>query len=319
MKFSVCKENFPGQVQNLRTDNRTEFCNKNLNGFLKKKGIKHQVTIPYEHEQTDRAENSNRILVENMRSVIKQAGVSKGFWSIAMKCSTHAYNFTKLSKEDISPCELLFGVQPPVEKLRIFEVVGFAHIHRENRRKLDDTATRVMFLGYGENFDDYIVRDVNSGRIFATRSFFCDEEKFLNSKSTLLGATGENEEDVNDLFAPKTTFDGKETFDDELSEVSADPYSQRPQAPAVTSSEQNTTVLHDTSAENEYDDVVSEPLSEDDEVVEINEEPISSRLRSSVKVPERFKDSLSSLRPGTQSETSRALLTIPVVIDQAKL
>eukprot|EP00924_Labyrinthula_sp_SR-Ha-C_P010329 maker-scaffold_23-snap-gene-3.42-mRNA-1 protein AED:0.28 eAED:0.32 QI:0/0/0/1/0.33/0.5/4/0/1204 len=315
----LSRKSFPGQVQNLRTDNRTEFCNKNLNGFLKKKGIKHQVTIPYEHEQTDRAENSNRILVENMRSLIKQAGVSRGFWSFAMKCATHAYNFTKLSKGDISPWELLFGVQPPVEKLRIFGVVGFAHIHRENRRKLDDTATRVMFLGYGENFDGYVVRDVNSGRIFATRSFFCDEEKFLNSKSTLLGATGENEEDVNDLFAPKTTFDGKENFDDELSEVSADPYSQRLQAPAVTVSEQDTTLLHDTSPESEYDDVVSEPLSEDDEVVEINEEPISSRLRSSVKVPERFKDSLSLLRPGTQSETSQALLTIPVVIAQAKL
>eukprot|EP00924_Labyrinthula_sp_SR-Ha-C_P011153 snap_masked-scaffold_81-processed-gene-0.36-mRNA-1 protein AED:0.84 eAED:0.84 QI:0/0/0/0.5/1/1/2/0/287 len=176
-----------------------------------------------------------------------------------------------------------------------------------------------MFLGYGENFDGYVVRDVNSGRIFATRSFFCDEEKFLNSKSTLLGATGENEEDVNDLFDPKTTFDGKETFDDELSEVSADPYSQKPQASAVTVSEQDTTFLDDTSPESEYEDVVSEPLSEDDEVVEINEEPISSRLRSSVRVPERFKDSLSSLRPGIQSETSQALLTIPVVIAQAKL
>eukprot|EP00924_Labyrinthula_sp_SR-Ha-C_P002033 snap_masked-scaffold_90-processed-gene-0.8-mRNA-1 protein AED:1.00 eAED:1.00 QI:0/-1/0/0/-1/1/1/0/89 len=88
-----------------------------------------------------------------MRSLIKQAGVSRGSWSFAMKCATHAYNFTKLSKEDISPWELLFSVQPSVEKFRIFGVVGFAHIHRENRRKLDDTATRIVFLVYGKNFD----------------------------------------------------------------------------------------------------------------------------------------------------------------------
>eukprot|EP00924_Labyrinthula_sp_SR-Ha-C_P001525 snap_masked-scaffold_18-processed-gene-0.13-mRNA-1 protein AED:1.00 eAED:1.00 QI:0/0/0/0/1/1/3/0/253 len=252
--------------------------------------MKHQVTIPYEHEQNGRAENSNRILLENMRSLVKQAGVSRVFWSFAMKCATHAYNFTKLSKEDTSPWELLFGVQPPVEKLRIFGVVGFANIYRENRRKLDDTATRVMFLGYGENFDGYVIREANSGRIFVTR-IRCLVQRGRIKKLSMI------------FFAPKTTFDGNETFDDELSE-----------APAVTSSEQDTTVLHDTSAESEYDDVVSESLSEDDEVVEINEEPVSSRLRSSVKVPERFKDTLSSFRPGTQSETSQELLTMPVVI-----
>eukprot|EP00924_Labyrinthula_sp_SR-Ha-C_P002217 augustus_masked-scaffold_19-processed-gene-4.37-mRNA-1 protein AED:0.39 eAED:0.40 QI:0/-1/0/1/-1/1/1/0/1346 len=314
---------FPGQVQFLRTDNGTEFCNEGLDGFLSKKGIKHQVTVAYEHEQNGRAENSNRILLENTRSLIKQAGLSRGFWSFAMKCATHAYNFTKLSREDISPWELLYGVKPPLEKLRIFGVVGFAHVHRENRRKLDDTATKVMFLGYGENFDGYIVRDVTSGRIFATRSFFCDEQKFLDSKSTLLGATGEQEESLSEFFAPRRTLEEAETFDDDVSEFSVQQSLNRPQAPVVSNPEHEvepeTAELYDTPLSEESEDVFSEPVEENDEGSETSDSPIASRLRSSVRVPERFKETLTSLRPGNQPGSSQALLAIPSVIAQAKL
>ena len=85
----------------------------------------------------------------------------------------------------------LYKTEPPIENLRVFGTLGYSHVSREVRRNLDDTAVRVRFLGYSEDRLGYIVQNLTTRRIFYSRTFYCDEEAFLQQDSKLVGNTGE--------------------------------------------------------------------------------------------------------------------------------
>ena len=61
---------------------------------------------------------------------------------------------------------------------------------RDNRRRLDNSAVKVRFLGYSEDRIGYIVQDMSSRRIMYSRTFYCDENAFLR-RDQLIGNTGE--------------------------------------------------------------------------------------------------------------------------------
>ncbi len=80
---------FPGRIKAMRTDNGGEVVNKCFAAFLKSKGIKHQKSIPYEHEMNGRAENNNRIIVEAIRSVLQGSGLPNSYWTFVVgQCVT---------------------------------------------------------------------------------------------------------------------------------------------------------------------------------------------------------------------------------------
>ncbi|UYV80773.1 K02A2.6-like [Cordylochernes scorpioides] len=63
-KFFVKRENeLNSKLKRLRTDNGTEFINKNLETFIESKGIKHELTTPYTPRSNGRVERANRTLL----------------------------------------------------------------------------------------------------------------------------------------------------------------------------------------------------------------------------------------------------------------
>ena len=184
---------YPGKVKRVRTDNGTEFINKTLRGFLQTTGVEHERTIPYEHEMNGRAENNNRILLEGIRSVLQQSKLSRYWWSYAGKAVAYICNLQKPSAGGLSPWKYVRNSVEPLERLRVFGFIGFAHIGRDIRRKLDATAVKARFLGYSEDSVGYIVQRLDTKRIFYSRSFYCNEDLFVTVpvSDRLLAATGE--------------------------------------------------------------------------------------------------------------------------------
>jgi transposase InsO family protein len=70
----------------LRTDNGTEYTNKEFKKYLRKFGIRHQTTVPYNPEQNGLAERMNRTLVERAKSMIFDADLHKKYWAEAGFC-----------------------------------------------------------------------------------------------------------------------------------------------------------------------------------------------------------------------------------------
>jgi len=69
---NLCDE----KIRTLRTDNGGEYLSAEFEAYLKSKGIRHELSVPYSPEQNGVAERMNGTLVESARSVITHAGLS---------------------------------------------------------------------------------------------------------------------------------------------------------------------------------------------------------------------------------------------------
>lgn len=67
----------------LRTDNGREYISKELENFLRKEGVEHQLTVAYSLQQNGVAERKNRSLVESAKCILSNAKLDKKFWKEA--------------------------------------------------------------------------------------------------------------------------------------------------------------------------------------------------------------------------------------------
>ncbi|CAI7821163.1 unnamed protein product [Closterium sp. NIES-53] len=73
------------KVKVIRTDNGGEFIGADFEAVLKKKGIQHQLTVPYNPQQNGVAECFNRTLQEGARTLLGRAGLPDPFWVTALR------------------------------------------------------------------------------------------------------------------------------------------------------------------------------------------------------------------------------------------
>ncbi|CAI7913160.1 unnamed protein product [Closterium sp. NIES-53] len=73
------------KVKVIRTDNGGEFIGADFESVLKKKGIQHQLTVPYNPQQNGVAERLNRTLQEGARTLLGRAGLPDPFWVTALR------------------------------------------------------------------------------------------------------------------------------------------------------------------------------------------------------------------------------------------
>jgi transposase InsO family protein len=88
----------------IRTDNGTEFCNKQMNDFLAERGIKHERSVIFCPEQNGRIECSNRTVIETARTLLEGAGLHKRYWAEAVNTAIYVRNWC--------PCKAVSGKIP---------------------------------------------------------------------------------------------------------------------------------------------------------------------------------------------------------------
>ena len=92
------------KVAAVRSDNGGEFCNNRLREYFYTKGIHHQLTVPYNSSQNGVAERKHRTIQEKARTLLSESGLSKKFWSEAVKVAEFLINRY--------PSKVLSGVTP---------------------------------------------------------------------------------------------------------------------------------------------------------------------------------------------------------------
>ena len=168
------------KVKQLRTDNGSEFCSKEFEDFLEKKGIHHQKTNVYSPAMNGVAERFNRTLLDGTRALLADSGLPTQFWAELACGFVHVRNRFSCSKiGGRTPISLFFGKDPSVHHLRILGskcIVLNTPPKRAN--KLNPKGWSGILVGYAKstlgyrvwNPEDNLVYETKNVRVFETHN-----------------------------------------------------------------------------------------------------------------------------------------------------
>ena len=177
-------ENQTGKkIKRLRTDNGLEFCNTEFDKFCAKYGIARHKTVRYTPQQNGLAERMNRTLLERVRCMLTNAGLSKAFWGEAVVTAAYLINRSPSSAIGfMTPEQKWSGSTPKYDHLRVFGCPAFVHI---KQGKLEPRALKGIFIGYPEGVKGYKVwcTDLNPHKSIISRDVTFNESTLLETNS----------------------------------------------------------------------------------------------------------------------------------------
>lgn len=197
---ALVKTQFHTQVKVLRTDNGTEYVNKEFSNFLSTNGILHQTTCLDTPPQNGVAERKNRHILKVARSLMFTMNVPKFLWSEAVLTATYLINRTPSRVLGMkTPCEVLLGENKFVVPPKVFGCTCFVRDHRPSVGKLDPRAIKCIFVGYFSAQKGYKCWSPNERRLFVSMDVtFREYVPFYGNKTDLnfmfeFGPTKSNE------------------------------------------------------------------------------------------------------------------------------
>ena len=192
--FCLClKKETGNNVSILRSDQGTEYKNKNFEMFLKNNGIKHEESVVYTPEQNGASERENRTIVEAARTMIHAKGLNINLWAEAVNTAVYVLNRTYINKvSKITSYEMWHKIVPSIDHFRVFGTDTYCHIPKQKRQKWDIKSHKGVFVGYSNQSKGYRIYFPDTGKIEICRDVEFHDE--LN-KSTCVKDNSENNGD----------------------------------------------------------------------------------------------------------------------------
>ena len=146
----------------LRSDNGGEYTSGEFVEYLMSEGIRHELTVPKSPQQNGVAERLNRTLVEMTQSMLAGSarGLPQKLWAETLSTAVYLRNRSpSKAVKGMTPVELFHGKKPYVGHLQVFGCVFYAHIAKDERKKLDMVARWCVLIGYGNEVKGYRLYD----------------------------------------------------------------------------------------------------------------------------------------------------------------
>lgn len=213
------------RIKVLRSDNGTEFVNRELEAFLEEEGIVRDLSAPHTPEQNGQAERYVRVIKEGARTLLVQAGLGPSFWAAAAKAFVFARNRTAVKGE--IPLERWTGRRVTVKDLRVFGCVAFAHVPRAERKAMDPVAIKGIFVGYvqeGDGAKAWLVYVPSLRRTIRSASVAFQEELFWNDRESAQEATVDVLDTSGVVVAAEQDQDEEEEDEDSPSDLPPTPH-----------------------------------------------------------------------------------------------
>ncbi|CAI7779276.1 unnamed protein product [Closterium sp. NIES-53] len=141
------------RVKAIRSDRGGEFLGSELRSWLKRHGIKQQLTTAYTPQSNGVAERANHTIIEGGRMILVDSGLPLRFWPLAIRHATVIKNrvLTHVGGQHWVPMEKCNGKKPLVDMLRVFGCM-VVHVPKEKRDKLQAAAFMegLMFKEWSE-------------------------------------------------------------------------------------------------------------------------------------------------------------------------
>lgn len=163
------------RVKTVRSDRGGEYLSASFQEYCQKQGIVHQTSSPYAPEQNGSAERLNRTLMERVRAMLLDSGLSKGLWAEALVTANYVRNRSSVSAHSKTPWEHMFGSKPDVSHLRVFGCAAYVHVPKQFRSKLDAVSSKGVFVGYEAHSKAYRVYMPEHDKVVVSVHVVCDE------------------------------------------------------------------------------------------------------------------------------------------------
>ncbi|CAI7845885.1 unnamed protein product [Closterium sp. NIES-54] len=166
------------KVKVIRTENGGEFIGADFESVLKKKGIQHQLTVPYNPQQNGVAERFNRTLQEGARTLLGRPGLPDPFWVTALRQVALVKNrvLATVGDKQWVPYTEWYGSAPAVNMLRAYGCMVVFHVPKEKRGKLEAGGRWGVHLGLAKDHKGWLIWDLTSQQLTVSR-----DVKFLES------------------------------------------------------------------------------------------------------------------------------------------
>lgn len=177
-------------VKRFHSDQAKEYVA--LKDFLNAKGIVQTMSSAYTPESNGLAERYNRTILQKLRAMLIESGLSSRFWGEAALHACHLTNVTPSSSNDKTPFESLFGRLPNIKKLRVFGCSAHYHIPEERRSwKLGSRSHSGIMMGLENGL--YRIWDIEQERLVGTKHVIFEENSFPYQKYAAAAPTNAND------------------------------------------------------------------------------------------------------------------------------
>ncbi|GJT18778.1 putative ribonuclease H-like domain-containing protein [Tanacetum coccineum] len=154
------------RVKIIRSDNGTEFKNRDMLEFCGNKGIKQEYSNARTPQQNGVAERMNRTLIEAARTMLADSLLPTTFWAEAVSTACYIFNRVRVTKpQHKTPYELLFGHKPIISYIRPFgchvTILDTLSVLGKFDRKSDEG----FLVGYSLNSKAYRVYNLVTKRV----------------------------------------------------------------------------------------------------------------------------------------------------------
>jgi len=150
-------ENYTGwKVKIIWIDSGGEFADDELREWFKSKGITLEILAPDTQQQNGVAERFNQTTHEHGLSMLKEAGITNGFWPEAHQYSNYACNWSPTKAlTRTTPYEVFYKKKPDVSTLHIFGSCCHICIPKDKCKKLDAHSIDGGFCGFTDQHKAY--------------------------------------------------------------------------------------------------------------------------------------------------------------------
>ncbi|KAK3020690.1 hypothetical protein RJ639_045596 [Escallonia herrerae] len=195
-KWKVLIENETGnKVKCLKSDNGGEYRDGGFQGYCSNNGIRLIRTVKRTPQENGLAERMNRTIMERAMCMRIHADLPLQFWAAAVDPALYLINRSPLSALNGGiPEEEWSGKPVNYSFLRVFGCIAYAHINKEERKKLDSKSQKCVFIGYGGDEYGYRLWDYEHNKIIRSRDVIFDESQLYKHKLQEHGIKKDNRE-----------------------------------------------------------------------------------------------------------------------------
>jgi hypothetical protein len=124
--------------------------------------------------------------VERARAMLSYANLDSSFWAEAVNTANYCKNRSPtVAVNNITPYEAWTGQKPDLAHMKIFGCLAYMHVPKQQRKKWNDKAKEMIFVGYSHESKGYRLMDPSTLKVTEAKDVIFLETKFINTSESL--------------------------------------------------------------------------------------------------------------------------------------